>query len=193
MAEGGISVTTIFNAALIHLGEARRVLDADEDTPRAKILAERYPDIRDALLRSYKWNFIKTREVLTEDATPPKFGFAHRYRKPADCLKVWYVEGETDYPWKLEGDYIVTDIKAPLRIIYARREPDASKFDPVFRQILEMDLAIAVSPAIGNKRTIRVDLKQDRAVLIESGEFFDADEGIEDDLPEGSWLEARHA
>lgn len=193
MAEDGISETTIFNAALTLLGEARRVLDAAEDTSRAKILAERYPDIRDALLRSYKWNFIVTREVLTEDATPPKFGFAHRYRKPADCLKVWYVDGEQDYQWKLEGDYILTDIKAPLRIIYGRCEKDAAKFDPVFRQILEMDLAIAVSPVIGNKRTIRVDLKQDRAALIESAEFFDADEGIADDLPEGSWLEARHA
>lgn len=193
MAESGTSETTIFNAALTHLGEAKRILDANENSSRAMILAERYPNLRDALIRQYKWNFSTRRASLSEDATPPAFGYAHRYKTPANCLKVFNVIGERHYPWKVEGGYVVTDLTAPLNVIYALKVTDPSEFDPVFREVLAMDLAIACAPAIANKRTLKLDLVAARQGLIETAEFCDADEGQEEDLAEGSWLEARHS
>jgi hypothetical protein len=191
MSESGVSETTIFNAALTYLGVPKRVLTADEPSEAATACRERYPNLRDTLIRGYRWNFSTRRVEIAEDATPPVFGYAHRYKTPAGCLKVWMVKDQRDNPWSLEAGYIVTDLPAPIYALISVKVQNPQEFDPVFVEVLSMDLAIALAPKIGGKRANKLDLAQARREAIEEAKFADAGEGEEEEPDEGDWLAAR--
>lgn len=191
MSDSGVSETTIFNAALTHLGVPQRVVTAEEPSPVATACRERYPNLRDALIRGYKWNFSTQRVSLPEDATPPVFGYKHRYRLPAGCLQVWYVQGQRDEPWHKEGGYIVTNLAAPLLVLLGMRVTNPQEFDPIFAEVLAMDLAVAISPKVGNKRSTKLDLTQARQSRLEEAQFVDAGEGEEEEPDGGDWITAR--
>lgn len=58
--------TEICNLALGHLGEAP-IDSLEEDTAAGRACALYYEQTRDAVLRSHRWNFAQTRELLTPD------------------------------------------------------------------------------------------------------------------------------
>lgn len=185
------SEALIFNKALIHLGHGDRFLSADDENPRIGTLREVYPNLRDALIRSYQWNFATARKKLAADADVPVHGFAYRYTLPSDCLRVDAVLETYGRVWRKEGNAIVTDIPAPLKIVYARRVENPQEFDPLFVELLALDLAIAVGAVIGDKRSRRTDLKQERGELALDAKVIDANEGEEEEAPGGGWDEAR--
>jgi len=145
------SETSIANAALVILGE-RRISDLGADTKTAKLLAERYDDVRDELLRLLPWTFATTRGSLPVDATPPAWGFTNAFVLPGDCLRLLSVDNPHHSNWTVEGRRILTGLPAPLSITYTRRVVDPLEMDVLFRETLAAKLATEIAEAITGAR-----------------------------------------
>lgn len=190
------SETSILNAALAHVGDGRRQLSVDGEHPLAVLFRDRYPNLRDAALRDYKWNFAKRRAQLSALVEAPLFDWAYRYQPPADCLRVWRVNG--DLPgrtWELAGAFIETDMAAPINVAYGARVDNPAQWDPIFAELLALDLAIVMSPLASGRTTDQQRLRAAREDLAQSAQMRDAIEGHQEEaMPdEGSdWLMARY-
>jgi hypothetical protein len=145
------SETEICNIALGHLGEAP-ITSLDEDSKAARACNLHYALTRDELLRAHRWNFAKTRLVLTELAEAPAFTWAHQFQLPADCLRVVEFNDQEIGDWiseeyEIEGRALLTDADA-ANIVYIKKEIDVSLYDPLFVQALALKLGIIISEQI---------------------------------------------
>ncbi|MBU1002374.1 MAG: hypothetical protein KKE73_07605 [Proteobacteria bacterium] len=134
----------ILSGALLELGEDR-ITSADQDTERARVVAEVYEDERDSLLEEHPWNFALNRVGLARLTTVPAFGFAHGFGLPADCLSVIAVE--PDVPFKIEGGDLLADSEA-VSVRYVRRISDATQMPPTFRAALATRIAARICKKI---------------------------------------------
>ena len=144
------SETTICNLALGKLG-ARQVIALDEESVEARSCRLHYAETRDEVLRSHRWNFAIRREVLTQMATPPKFGMAFAYQLPTDCLRVFevngYNPGRRRRPWDIEGQLLVTNAESAW-VRYIARVTDCNQFDALFVDALAVKLASKIAMPI---------------------------------------------
>ena len=130
----------IINAALSKLGE-QTLLAVTDPSPPGRLANRTYADIRDALLREFPWNFATKRASLAADPVAPTWGFERKFNLPSDCLRVVELNNDADEDWRNEGRTIVTDITAPLQIIYiGSAQVDA--MDSTFREALAARLAM---------------------------------------------------
>lgn len=95
---------SICNRALGLIAARATISDLTENSPAANACAMWYPDARDWLLRTYRWNFARAQISLTQlatapgvDSTPasdviwPFAPWAYEYAYPPDCLVFRYV------------------------------------------------------------------------------------------------------
>lgn len=85
-----MSQLTIFNGALLHLGE--RNIDAGElATPTSeptRVLTQIWDDgFEDYILAKGQWKFAMTSDTLTENSGSGKFGFEYQFTKPTDFIR----------------------------------------------------------------------------------------------------------
>lgn len=137
---------TIINAALVLLGEMTVVLR--EGTTTARLMQDRFGEVRDALLREHPWNFAIRRVLLPENAVPPVYGRDHAYPLPGDFIRLLEVEDINYVGHEIEGNQIVTDLGAPLKVTYVSRVTNPADFDRKFWHCLEAALAVDVCEVI---------------------------------------------
>lgn len=183
--------TAVANEALSHLKQPPLVdLTADETTP-AKIVRTHFASVRDALLRRYPWNAATERAKLNAQAAAPAFGFAYQYPLPNDCLTVRQVIGCRREDWKVEKRAILTDMPAPLPVIYTRRCVEVALWDALFRRAFTYELAVAVGPELSAEED-RINKCAEKAMeLLEDAFPSDAAEGEPDEIEPGDWIGAR--
>lgn len=152
------SATTIANTALRHLGETR-VESIDEASKNGRLLRDAYDDVRQAVLRTYTWNFAKAQAELAADPVAPLFDYAFAYELPADQLRLIKVndsdfnDGVSAGRWELYGRKIVTNLIAPLQIVYISDVENAVLMDPLFREAFALRLALELAEAITGTTT----------------------------------------
>ncbi|MHB8108275.1 MAG: hypothetical protein ACYDH4_12765 [Candidatus Cryosericum sp.] len=183
------SNTELANLALGKLG-AKRINDLDTDTTiEADECRTHFTQLRDTLLRSHLWRFAKARATLSESVTAPAFGFAHAYNLPADFLRLYpytFVEGA----YVLEGSQLLTN-DTTCEIIYIRRVEDPTLFDPLFVSVFVLELAIALSMAIGQDKSLRQLLDAELGPLMAQVRALDLQEQKVRGPRRVSWLESR--
>lgn len=145
------SQVDIVNHALTKLGEAR-IQDMGEDSKAAEEASAVWDLLLDAELSANNWKFATKRASLPASATPPAFGFARAFPVPADFLALSYVVGQnaqdtSDYrpdalaTFEIEAGQILTDLPAPLRIVYVARVTDPNLWDSGFRNAFAIKMA----------------------------------------------------
>ncbi len=182
----------VINSALNKLGEPTITSVADNN--RVSRLANRdYPIIRDALLRQYDWNFATRRASLAADAEAPEWGFSFQYPLPSEFLRLIMVRNSSDREWRIEGRFILTDLSAPLEILYVKRVA-VDDFDPAFYEALAQLLAMEWAEAITQTTSVAdqmatfyrnklqvartADGQEDREQNITASGFIDARDGV---------------
>ena len=183
--------TSIANAALVCLGE-KRIDSLDEDTRTARILKDRFDEVRDSCLRSHPWNFAKQRVSLAADATPPVWGFARQFTLPHDCIRVLEVDDDDlGYPWEIHGRKIATSISDPLEVVYLRQVEDVREMDSLFRQYWALHLALDVCEAItGSSSKLRQVAAKIEAIEPQV-RAANGQENQPPEIPRGLWERAR--
>jgi hypothetical protein len=145
----------ICNLALDLLRHSERVTSIEDPESDTEGLAARWYDVtREALLRSYPWNFARARKVLSRNAVAPDFGYPDAYNLPSDYLQLLfigdnYLEQElTDFA--VEGGQILVDNSGAtsLNIGYVRNMTNVPQFDPLFKNLLALELAIVFANGI---------------------------------------------
>lgn len=144
--------TYLANRALIKLG-ASRILDLDDDDPKAIALKESFTAVRDAELRRRRWRFALSRHLLPALVQAPAFGFARAFQLPAGCLRVIQIgqydlgPNLADYRaapmelWSIEGRQILTNLGAPLPVRTIQQITDTTLWDSAFSEAFAARLA----------------------------------------------------
>jgi len=125
------TITDLFNAAFAAIGDETPIGNAESDTSRKAVIARlRWPIIRDAILRSHKWNCAMKRATLPPDAVKPVWSSASEnyFTLPSDpyCLRIIEVQNVGE-PFQVEGRKIISPSTA-LSLKFIGRI-DISEFD----------------------------------------------------------------
>jgi hypothetical protein len=157
-----LSETSICNMALGRIG-AKRInnLDDAEETKQEAILCRlHYKQTRDALIRSHWWRFARSRKTLSANTTSPDFEWDNAYDLPNDFMRMWLKPFEdnsigfhnTRRTYSLEGKQLLSD-EGTMEIRYIRKVTDVTEFDPLFVEVLVLQLALKmVIPLAGGGR-----------------------------------------
>lgn len=73
-----VSVIEICNNALLDLGE-ETIMSLSDDSKPARLCNQRWPGVRDAVLRAHPWNCCTAQAVLAADAAPPAWRRSFAY------------------------------------------------------------------------------------------------------------------
>ena len=190
MADTSPSETSIANAALTLLGE-RRIDSLEDSSKTAKLLKERFSEVRDDVLRSYPWNFATKREAIVKDSTAPLWEFKHAYTFPNDLLRLIRINNPAEHPYRIEGRMIVTDITSPIQIEFTAQIIDAQKMDVLFRQAFAAALAADIAEAITGSSTKVGEMQAMLREKMRAARTPDAQESSPRQIESSEWLDAR--
>lgn len=140
------SVIEICNNALIDLGEEAIVSLAD-NTKAARLCNQRWPAVRDAVLRAHPWNCAMAQAELAASANPAGWQYQAGFPLPSGCLRVLsvYVGGAPVQAWEVQADSILCDEDGPLEIAYIRRIDDPRLYDPLLCETLTARLSATLA------------------------------------------------
>ena len=149
------SVIQVANRALTKLGAAR-ITSLSDDVKAARSINSCFEDLRDDELRAHRWQFAMKRTSLAALSTAPAFGYTYQYAVPSDFLRIDmvddrfpsavmdnYIDAE-GLDWTLEGNVILSDIGAPLKLRYIAQITDPTQWDPNFREALASRIAMEI-------------------------------------------------
>lgn len=149
------SVIQIANRALTKLG-ASRIISLGDDNKQSRAILSCFDDLRDDELRSHRWSFAMKRTSVAADSAAPAFGFNYAYSLPTDFLRLDMVNDE--FPavvmdnyigvetneYTIEGNKILANIAAPLKLRYIARIEDPNMWDINFREALACRIAAEI-------------------------------------------------
>jgi hypothetical protein len=98
--------------------------------------------------RPHWWRFARSRVELSQNTTDPDFEWAYAYDLPNDFLRMWLKPYEdnntghdnTRYTYSMEGTQLLSD-ETTMKIRYIKRVTDVPTFDPLFVEVLVLQLA----------------------------------------------------
>ena len=193
------SEVQIAKLALQHIGDRWDISDLTEATPEAEQVNLVFDDTRDALLRQQPWNFAKKyASPATLSGTVPG-NWTYMYAYPTDAVRVNGIIDpvETGTPIKFEVARNASDVKVVLtdqedaEFFYTARITDTVQFDPEFTMALSYALAARLAMPLTGERAIMGDMDTLARNIVNSAWETDSNEGIEEDLPEATWIQAR--
>jgi hypothetical protein len=191
------SKVSIANRALSKLGEDRILLLTD-DNKRARTLNQMFDDVLDTELRRYRWKFAMTRASLPALADAPAWGYDYQYPLPDDYLALVQVNdiyvrsGSSVALWSVEAGAILTNIEAPLKVRYVKRVTNPGLFDSMFCEALACKLALEACETLTQSETKYNRVAEQYKMAMLDATRQDAIENPPDELPQGSWLDARN-
>lgn len=199
---GGSAATSkidIINRALVKIGQAR-ISSIDENSKGATSVRTIYDQVLNTLMQSYIWNFTKFRVQLAADATAPLFGFQYRYRLPPGTLRflgIWDdQEPSRNYTsstsaFKHEGEFIYTDVGAPLDAVVTLKVEEAGKYPPDFANLLALDIALDIFYDVTKGTERYTALRQDRAIALRNAKMNHAIENTPEVMVASEWIDSR--
>lgn len=184
----------VANMALDHL-EEEPLSDLYEDRTVARWMRRNFGPTRDAMLRSYPWNFATRRSQLHSPARAP-FEWSWGYTLPQDVLRIvpLTMDGRADsppVPFTVEGDTLYTDLGSPLSVRYICRIENPDLWDPMFTQAFAATLAMKAAHYITGKQSMVATLREIAKDLLQQAKDVDAIEsGVEYVIAE-DWVTGR--
>lgn len=159
----GDSIVSICNITMIALGEdlVTNVFPPDP-SKRAILCAQRYDDVRRAVLRSHPWECAKKYAQPAAASTAPLFSFDNAFPLPADCLRplpLVDADGNViDDVYEQVGNAILTDASSPINLPYIYDLQDPTQFDPLLVQGIGYALAGELAKPLTQSRIDRDEM-----------------------------------
>lgn len=192
------SQVDICNRALTKLGAAR-ITSLSDSGKSARAMASVYDTVRKSELSKRYWNFALARTSLAALGTDPDWGFSRQFQLPNDYLKLMqvndiYVANEMadyrqydDSAWAIEGQAILTDFDAPLKVRYVRDITDTGLFHPLFVEVLASRLAYETCYEITQSRDGQRVADEDYVKNLKAATLSNAIERPPVGIPDDSW------
>jgi hypothetical protein len=157
-----------------------------------------FDQVRDAELRRSRWKFSLKRTQLIALVDAPNWGYTLQYPLPSDFMALVQVNdiyvrplSKQNVPWALEGGLLLTNLPAPLKVRYVSQITNAGLFDPLFVEALACKLAMEAGETLTQSETKRGRAADEYKFALSEARRQDAIETVADQLPWGSWLDAR--
>ncbi len=140
------SIIEICNSALADLGE-EPISSLGDGTKAARLCSQRWPAVRDAVLRAHPWNCATALARLAASAEAPAFGRSRAFPLPTDCLRVLAVEcgGADVEDWEAQSGALICDDDGPLDLTYVRRLEDPRLYDALLVEALTARLSATLA------------------------------------------------
>ena len=191
-----LSETKICNMSLSDIGSKRINNFETDDSEEAIKCRLHYEPTRDALIRSHWWRFARARKTLSQDvADPDTDEWDNQFILPNDFLRFRSIEEEAGYTSRsrrhaIEGDRFLTNFST-VNMRYIRRVTDVTKFDPLFVQMLVLQLDLKLITGLAKTDTkLKESIKADIKDLMPKVQAVDDDET--DVGGRSDWNLARH-
>ena len=196
------SEVEIVNVSLTLLGESR-ITSIDDDVKAAREAKALFAIERDSLLAAHNWSFAKTRAQLSALTTVPAFQYGIEYQIPSDCLRLIMVGDHyagldlTDYrgspteEFAIEGRKILTDMAAPLNIMYVKRVTDTGQFSANFITMFAASLSEKLAEPLTQSETKRARAGAALRAALNDAIRANAIELPPQKLPDDEWLMSR--
>jgi hypothetical protein len=188
------TATDICNKALSIIGQKPITSYDDPQTKEGTLCTQLFPMACEDIFSMHPWSCLLKRVQLAADTEAPAFGYAYKYRIPADNLRIYRVsvEGTDHVDYKTEGGYILTDEAAPLFLLYVGNPTSYEILDPQVRILLTYQLAEYLAMPITGKASI---YREVRGIVVQrklETEFLDATQNHpEDPVGEDDFESAR--
>jgi hypothetical protein len=183
--------TTICNLAVMHIGE-EHVTNIDEASKAAVALKVVWQTLVDEMLEEYDWTFARQRQSLALLSAAPAFGFNSAFKLPSDYLRMPQNQDDcnawSDYPWRKEGNMLLTNETAIDLLYIARVGPE--KFSAKFAVALSYRLAAAVAFVLSKKGAVVKQMWDLYLLKLAEAQSADAAQMGRIDKP-SRWLNAR--
>lgn len=188
------SVIEICNNALIDLGE-EPITALTDNSKAARLCNQRWPAVRDAVLRAHPWNCAMTQAELAAGADAAVWRWDFQYVLPADLLRlvrvVTMAEREVEQ-WEVQGRVLLCDESAPLYLAYVRRELDPQKYDALLSEAMSARLSATLAyPLSGSGSLAEAYWKAYKEKVVEA-RGVDAREGVAEAVAPADWLAAKY-
>lgn len=196
------SQVDIANRALTKLGAAR-IISFGDDNKQARAVFSMFDIVRDAELRSHIWSFSVKRTSLPQLTTTPDWGFKYEYQIPSDCLRILMVNDIYNGPdmsdyrnkpvaeYSLEGNKILTDIGAPLKLRYIARVEETTQWDSMFVEAFACRLAMEMCEDLTQSNTKRELAQAEYTAMLRSAIRAASIEQPAQAMPDNSWMLSR--
>ncbi len=189
----------IINYAAGKVGAETTLTDLLENNKLARTAAVVWPLALDATLAASPWNFAMARAALPALSSAPAFGYALQYQRPTDLLRlveindvhVWNLFPGSDAPYSYEGDKILTDMGAPLRLRYVRRVTDPTLFSPKFVEAFAFKLAMEFALPVTESEATRQAMETAFLAEVNEAKGIDGRENPPEIPDEDDWIMAR--
>jgi hypothetical protein len=196
------SQVDIANRALTKLG-ASRIISFGDDNKQSRAILSMFDIVRDAELRSHIWSFSVKRESLPALASTPSWGFQYEYQMPSDSLRLLMVNDIYNGPsmedyrnqpvadYSLEGNKILANFAAPLKIRYVSRVTDTTQWDSMFVEAFACRLAMELAEDLTQSNTKREMAQNEYMAALRGAIRASSVEQPAQALPDNSWLLSR--
>lgn len=195
------SETEVCNVALARLG-SQRITSLSDGSPNANYCNDLYDTERKALLRRYEWAFARKRASLPTVTGTPAWGFENAFQLPSDCLQLRAVRvtgsasqagfGRRGIPYQVEGRTVVTNIGAPLDILYTVDVENVNDFDPLFFSLLAQQMAYQLArPVADDSAAMKRELLLEMESIYVAAIAASAIERSEPVTEDGDWISVR--
>ena len=122
------SAVSICSNALLLLGD-KPIASLTENTDRALLCGNLWPQVRDQILRAHPWACSRVTVTLASEATAYSFDWDYSYLLPGDCMRVLQVGTRGERPeYEIQGRRVLTDISS-LPLVYQKQLDDPTQWD----------------------------------------------------------------
>lgn len=196
------SQVEVVNRALLKLG-ANPITSITDNSQAARVMAGLWETVRKSELTKRFWNFALARASLAALADAPAWGFDYQYQLPTDYLKIAQVNdlfiapsqmdyrNQDDSAYAIEGQKILTNFGAPLKIRYVQDVTDPGLFDPLFDEVIASKLAYEACYAITQSLQGREQMSNDYKASIREAALSNAIAKPPQGIPDDSWVLGR--
>lgn len=148
------SSVSICSNALLQVG-ARPISSLEEGNDPARLCANLYPQVRDAMLRAHPWNCAVKRVVLAPESTAPAFDYTSQFAIPGDMLRILSV-GEDGYQedYQIEGNRILANTSA-LYLRYIYRNETESSWDALLVDAVTAEMSARLAYPLTKSATLQ--------------------------------------
>lgn len=186
-----VSTIEIWKNALSRVGASVRDIALDGRSEEIRQCQIAWQIARISSLAAFPWNFAKARAVLAPHPDTPVWGFSYKYPLPSDCQRVLTVKDQHLYPWKVEGQYILSDSGPALYVQYLRDIEDPSLFDPLFAEYVTLQMATRLATPLSASTQKKESIKDDLRAVTDLAAQVNGYESSAEDLEDSDVMLAR--
>lgn len=187
------SVTDICNWALSEIGVAE-ITSITDGSVEADACLRLYDLVRRGELADHNWVFALERFELTADATNPPWGKDRRYLLPPNWIRMawpYREDDDTGRDWEVEGRYILSDEKSPLRIRCVVDVEDVSLWHAKFPEVVAKKLGSELAIPLADSRGLKEMMVQETDKARKMAEKVQAIQRVKKNIADPSWLQRR--